>query len=70
MYSPTPAGGRGGVQTVGGPEVAGGDTLNYGGGRQLADPPYKVGHPDSPPNRAGRGLGRFHGPAQPFGPFG
>ena len=49
--------------------MAGGDTLDYGGGRQLADPPYKVGHPDSPPNRAGRGLGRFHGPVQPPGPF-
>ena len=32
MYSPTPVGGRTGVQTVGGPEVAEGDTLNYGGG--------------------------------------
>ena len=64
MYSPTPVGGRGGVQTVGGPEVAGGDTLNYGGGRQLASLPYKVGHPDSPTNRARRGLRRFHRPVR------
>ena len=35
-----------------------------GVGRQLASLPYKVGHPDSPPNRAGSGLRRFHGPVR------